>query len=44
MNRAVNASPEKSIFRTIIDFFRPKHPSEMTDEEWFDELAWWYQF
>lgn len=37
-------SIKEGILKAIIDFFRPKRPSEMTDEEWYGELAWWYQF
>lgn len=34
----------KEMLKDIISFFRWKHPSEMTQGEWYDELAWWYQF
>lgn len=42
MTKAVSA--KEGALKRIINFLRPKHPSEMTDEEWFEDMAWWYQF
>ena len=42
--KKIKLTQPNPVLAKIISFFRPKHPSEMTDEEWFEEMAWWYQF